>query len=111
SHPTDLAGLRGARLVSSSETEAGRHWNETLIKRLTGGEAVAARFMRQDFFTYLPEFKLIFLGNHAPLLSNVGENTRRRLWMIPFTYIPQTPDLQLEVKLRPEWPAILAWAI
>jgi putative DNA primase/helicase len=49
-HPTDLAGLRGARLVTATETEEGRRWAESRIKQLTGGDTVAARFMRQDFF-------------------------------------------------------------
>jgi putative DNA primase/helicase len=57
-HPTDLAGLRGARLVTSIETEEGRKWAENKIKALTGGDKISARFMRQDFFEYKPEFKL-----------------------------------------------------
>jgi putative DNA primase/helicase len=55
-HPTNLAGLRGARLVTASETERGRNWAERKIKVLTGGDPIAARFMRQDFFTYQPRF-------------------------------------------------------
>jgi putative DNA primase/helicase len=51
-HPTDLAGLRGARLVTAVETEEGRRWAESKIKTLTGGDKIAARFMRQDFFEY-----------------------------------------------------------
>jgi putative DNA primase/helicase len=49
-HPTDIAGLRGARLVTAIETEEGRRWAESRIKTLTGGDPVSARFMRQDFF-------------------------------------------------------------
>jgi len=49
-HPTDLASLRGARLVTATETEEGRRWAESRIKQLTGGDVVAAHFMRQDFF-------------------------------------------------------------
>ena len=48
-HPTDLAGLRSARLVTSVETEEGRRWAESKIKSLTGGDTVSARFMRQTF--------------------------------------------------------------
>jgi putative DNA primase/helicase len=49
-HPTDLAGLQGARLVTAMETEDGRRWAESKIKTLTGGDRIAARFMRQDCF-------------------------------------------------------------
>ena len=53
-HPTELARLRGARLVTATETEAGRHWAESRLKELTGGERIPARFMHKDFFEYLP---------------------------------------------------------
>ena len=66
-HPTDLAGLRGARLVTAVETEEGRRWAESKIKSLTGGDKIAARFMRQDFFEFTPIFKLIIAGNQAEL--------------------------------------------
>lgn len=62
-HPTDLAALRGARLVTATETEEGRRWAEAKIKQLTGGDAISARFMRQDFFTFTPAFKLFIAGN------------------------------------------------
>jgi putative DNA primase/helicase len=72
-HPTDLAGLRGARLVTSVETEEGRRWAEAKIKNLTGGDKISARFMRQDFFEYRPYFKLFIAGNHKPGLRSVDE--------------------------------------
>ena len=84
-HPTDLAGLRGARLVTAVETEEGRRWAESKIKALTGGDKIAARFMRQDFFEYTPQFKLLIAGNHKPGLRSVDEAIRRRLHLIPFT--------------------------
>lgn len=51
-HPTDLAGLSGARLVAVSETEKGKAWAESKIKSVIGGDPITARFMRQDFFVY-----------------------------------------------------------
>jgi putative DNA primase/helicase len=62
-HPTDLAKLRGARLVVAQETQKGRRWDETKIKALTGGDKITARFMRQDFFDFEPTFKLFIAGN------------------------------------------------
>ena len=54
-HPTDLAGLRGARLVTATETEEGRRLAEARVKALTGGDRISARFMRQDFFEFQPQ--------------------------------------------------------
>ena len=112
-HPTDLAMLRGARLVASQETDEGRRWAEAKIKALTGGDPISARFMRQDFFTYFPQFKLLVAGNHKPALQGVDEAIRRRLNLIPFTFtVPEADrDVQLPEKLKPEYPAILRWAI
>jgi putative DNA primase/helicase len=110
-HPTELALLKGARLVSSSETEEGRAWAESRIKQMTGGDPISARFMRQDFFTYIPQFKLTIVGNHAPALANVDEAARRRFNIVPFTVKPENPDRELEAKLEKEWSAILQWMI
>ena len=67
--------------------------------------------MRQDNFTFHPQFKLTLVGNHKPLLRNVDDAARRRFNIIPFTVKPTCPDPQLDEKLRPEWPAILRWMI
>ena len=112
-HPTELAALRGARLVTAIETEEGRRWAESRIKALTGGDTIAARFMRQDFFEFKPEFKLVIAGNHKPGLRSVDEAMRRRFNLIPFgtTIPPEERDPGLTEKLRLEWPGILAWMI
>ena len=110
-HPTDLAMLRGARLVTASETEEGRAWAEARIKQITGGDPITARFMRRDFFTFQPSFKLFIVGNHKPVLRNVDEAARRRFCIVPFTLKPPRPDRDLEQKLKNEWPGILRWMI
>lgn len=112
-HPTDLAGLRGARLVTAIETEQGRHWAESRIKSLTGGDAVSARFMRQDFFEYVPQFKLVIAGNHKPSLRSVDEAIRRRFHLVPFTVTIglERRDEGLPDKLKTEWGGILQWMI
>jgi putative DNA primase/helicase len=110
-HPTELAGLRGARLVAASETEQGRAWAETRIKALTGGDEISVRFMRGNFFRYRPTYKLLIIGNHRPRLENVDAAVRRRFNIVPFSHRPEKPDHQLEEKLRDEWPEILRWMI
>ena len=110
-HPTDLAALMGARMVWTAETEEGRAWSEVRIKQLTGGDRIAARFMRQDFFEFTPQFKLSVIGNHQPELRQVDDAARRRINMAPFVHKPPNPDKQLVEKLRAEYPAILRWMI
>ena len=112
-HPTDLAGLQGARLITAVETEDGRRWAESKLKALTGGDRIAARFMRQDFFEFTPQFKLVIAGNHKPGLRTVDEAIRRRFNLLPFTVtVPASErDVELTEKLREEWGGILQWMI
>jgi putative DNA primase/helicase len=112
-HPTELAMLRGARLVTSTETEEGRRWAESKIKAMTGGDKMTARFMRQDFFEFTPQFKLVIAGNHKPGLRSVDEAITRRFHLLPFevTIPSEERDPELPEKLRLEWSGILAWAI
>jgi P4 family phage/plasmid primase-like protien len=112
-HPTDLAGLRGARLVTAIEVEKGKRWAEAKIKSLTGGDKISARFMRQDFFDYKPQFKLLIAGNHKPAIRDVDEAMRRRLHLIPFTVTipPEKRDKTLPERLLAERDGIMAWAI
>jgi putative DNA primase/helicase len=94
-HPTDLAMLRGARMVMVNETEEGRAWAEARIKQLTGDDKIRARFMRQDFFEHMPQFKLAFSGNHKPVLKNVDDAAKRRINMFRLLFKPAVVDLQL----------------
>ena len=112
-HPTDLAGLHGARLVVGSELPAGKAWNESVVKDLTGGDVITARKMRQDFFEYTPQFTLFIAGNHQPSFQGIDEAIRRRVVLVPFTQtIPEAErDPALPEKLKAEWPAILRWMI
>lgn len=107
-HPTELAALAGARLVTMQETQEGRAWDEVRIKALTGGDTVKARFMQRDFFEFAPTFKFIIAGNHKPNLRSVDNAIRRRLNILPFVNKPTQPDPDLPEKLKPEWPGILA---
>jgi len=112
-HPTDLAGLRGARLVTSIEVEKGKRWAEAKIKALTGGDRISARFMRQDFFEYKPQFKLLIAGNNKPTIREVDEAMKRRIHLVPFTVtIPEgRRDKALPEKLLRERDGILRWAV
>lgn len=112
-HPTDLAGLRGARFVTAIETEQGRRLNESKVKAITGGDKISARFMRQDFFEYTPQFKPVIVGNHKPAIRNIDEAMKRRMHLIPFTVTipPDRRDARLTEKLLAERDGILAWAV
>jgi putative DNA primase/helicase len=112
-HPTEIARLKGARLVTAQETTKGRRWDETKLKNLTGGDRLTGHFMRQDFFDFDPTHKLVISGNHKPGLSSVNEAIRRRLLLVPFTVeIPTAErDPDFADKLTPEHPAILRWMV
>lgn len=109
----DIARLVGSRFVSAVESEDGQKLSESLIKQLTGGEPIMARFLRKEFFEFTPEFKIFFTTNHKPIVKGDDEGIWRRIRLIPFTVtIPKEDvDKQLPEKLRAELPGILRWAV
>jgi putative DNA primase/helicase len=94
-HPEELARLDGMRMVVASETEAGHKWRENRVKQLTGGDKITARYMRENSFDYYPQFKLTFLGNHAPAIASLDSAIKRRFLVVPFTHKPEEPDPHL----------------
>jgi putative DNA primase/helicase len=111
--PADLARLVGARMVTAVEANANRHLDEARIKAMTGGEPITARFMRQNFFEFVPEFKLWLVANDRPHVRGTDDAFWRRVRVIPLTLkIPDGEiDPDLPKKLRAELPGILAWAV
>ncbi len=109
----DLARLPGRRVVIASELEDGARWNESLVKSLTGGDPISARFLYAEFFEFIPVFKLFVVGNHRPVVRGTDEGIWRRLQLIPFNvfFPPEKRDRELTEKLIQELPGILNWAI
>jgi len=110
-HPEQLARLRGARLVLTTEVQEDQAWDEAKVKSATGGDVIPARFMGQNSFEYVPRFKLLFLGNHKPRIRNIDAAMKRRIHLVPMTAQPRRVNKRLPQELRAEWPQILQWAI
>lgn len=113
-HPSDIAVLKGARLVTATEIEKNQRWSESRIKSLTGGDVISARLMRQDFFEFKPQFKLFISGNNKPQISDVDEAMKRRLFLIPFLEtIPESARIKdlANIIVEEESDAVLAWMI
>jgi len=109
----DLAALAGVRLVSASESGAGRSLNEPLIKALTGGEPVRARFLYSEFFEFHPVFKLWLATNHRPAIRDASLSIWRRVRLIPFEVVipKERQDRGLLDKMKAELSGILNWAV
>jgi putative DNA primase/helicase len=109
----DVARLRGARLVSTSEIEDGGRLAESLIKQLTGQDRIPARFLYGEYFEFKPSFKIWMAGNHKPVIRGDDHAIWRRVQLLPFEVtIPlEERDRHLPEKLRNEYPGILAWAV
>jgi putative DNA primase/helicase len=112
--PNDVAMLKGARFVWASENERGSRLSEALLKSMSGGDKLAARFMRGEFFTFDPEFKLWLATNHKPQVR--GDRALwNRLKLIPFAVtIPkdkQKPRHEVMEMFRAEFSGILNWLV
>ncbi len=113
-HETEVARLAGLRLVICSEVNQDDRFDEAKTKLLTGGDALTARFMRQDHFTFEPTHHLWLMGNHQPKVSGGGESFWRRLRMVPFTYtVPDDAKVEglAQILVDQEGPGILAWIV
>ncbi len=110
---SDIARLKGARFVTTSEPNENSKLNEGLVKQLTGGDKVAARFLYGNEFEFTPEFKIWLATNHKPIIRGTDNGIWRRIHLIPFeaTFTKQQQDKNLTTKLLAELPSILNWAI
>jgi putative DNA primase/helicase len=111
--PGDVARLMGARFVSASESGDGRRLDEELIKRISGGDRMSARFLHHDWFEFYPVLKLWLAANHKPTIRGTDHGIWRRIHLIPFTvtFPPSKQDRKLMSKLHAEASGILAWAV
>lgn len=112
-YTSDLARLKGARFVTTGENNEGSKLNEGLIKQLTGGEQITARFLYGTEFEFYPNFKLWLATNHKPIIRGTDTGIWRRIMAIPFRYkvAEKDRDKNLIFKLEQELPQILAWAV
>lgn len=113
SHPTEIARLFGARMVTSIEVDDGKRLAEGLVKQMTGGDPMVGRLMRENFFEWMPTHKLIIAANHQPEIRGTDYAIWRRIHLIPFTVEigVDERDPELPEKLALELPGILNWAV
>ncbi len=109
----DIAKLKGARLVSAVESEDGKRLAESLIKQITGGGEISARFLHREFFDFIPEFKIFFVTNHKPSIRGTDHAIWRRIRLIPFNVEIEEDKINrnLVKELEEELPGILNWAV
>ncbi len=111
----DVARLAGRRLVIASEITSARGLNESIIKDLTGGDTLTARFLNANPFEFRPSFKLVFFGNHKPQIRNQDDGIWRRLPLVEWaTKIEEgQKDKNLLQKLQSEedMSGILSWMV
>ncbi|MCH8909463.1 MAG: hypothetical protein IH867_01865 [Chloroflexi bacterium] len=109
----DIARMKGARFISASEPNQGRNLDESLMKQLTGGDRITARYLHREFFEFDPTRKLWLVANHMPGIEGTDDGIWRRIVVLPFSVtIPESErDTKLLGKLVAESSGILNWAI
>ena len=100
-----IASLAGARYVCVSEPGENFILDSDLIKTLTGGDPIRARFLKQHFFTYVPCFKIVINTNHLPKIldDTVFESDRLMLLNFNVHYDADSRDNTLKKQfVKPE---------
>lgn len=110
---SDIARLKSSRFCTCNEPTEGMRLNEGLLKQITGGGKITARYLYGDEFEFTPEFHIWVDTNHKPVIRGTDLGIWRRIKLIPFEVnIPaEKVDKNLKFKLRKEFPQILAWAV
>ena len=109
----DIARMHGMRFISAVEAEESRRLAENVIKQVTGGDTVTARFLYGEHFEFIPQFKIFLASNFKPKINCNDPAMWRRVKLIPFTVsIPEEEQIKdLEGQLKAEVSGILNWAI
>ncbi len=111
-HPTGQMDLRGVRLATMQETDEGKRLAVGTVKRLTGGDTIRARAMRQDFVQFEPSHLAMMITNHLPKVPADDPALWARLLVVPFdmSFLGRE-DTTLGDRLLLELPGVLAWAV
>jgi putative DNA primase/helicase len=105
----DVAALCGVRLVTTSELSSDQKLDSALVKRMTGGERLKARFLHKEFFEFDFKALIVMVSNFSPLFDASDTGIARRLLFLPFDRIipDDAVDEDLPVKLLQEAPGIM----
>lgn len=108
-----IAKIRGARLVFAKETDRGRRLDEALIKSLTGGDSITARFLHENEMTFMPTFKIVLETNYNPHIDGSDDGIWERVKKLDFLkhFEEHERDKTLDDKLIAEYEGILAWMV
>jgi len=110
---SDLARMKGSRLVLTTEFENNQNISEALVKKITGGEKITCRYLYSDLFEYTPTFKVMMATNHRPEIKGTDEGIWRRIHLVPFTMKIADKDRKKNYadELLEELPGILLWCV
>lgn len=111
----NLHDLRGARIVTTSETERGSTLDGELIKRVTGDDPVTTRALYQSNITWDPEFTLFMAVNDIPNIRSEDDGIWKRVKIIRFPRVFRDMPGQIrkisDVIIENELPGVLNWAL
>lgn len=111
----DIASLAGARFVNIPEPDKNLMLSAALVKTLTGGDTIRARFLNENSFEFTPQFKLFINTNHLPTVTDASLFMSGRVKIVPFErhFAESEQDRGLKGELaRPEnLSGILNWAV
>ncbi|MCR6672186.1 phage/plasmid primase, P4 family [Devosia ginsengisoli] len=111
----DIARLHNARLATIEELPRNAPLKEELIKALSGGTKMTARFLQKEIFEFEPIFTPVLSGNFKPSISGSDYGIWRRvlivLWGVTIPEGERMIPSRLAEKLDAERSGILNWLL
>lgn len=111
----NLHDLRGARIVTTSETERGSTLDGELIKRVTGDDPVTTRALYQSNITWDPEFTLFMAVNDIPNIRSDDDGIWKRVKIVRFPRVFRDMPGQIrkisDTIIENELAGVLNWAL
>ena len=111
---SDLTLLQHKRFALAHELPQGAHWDEALLKQVTGDETVQVRRLYEMPYEIRMLAKFFLHGNSKPIFTDGSQGWKRRLHLVPFLAKlkeGKNADKHFLRKLMVELPRILGWTL
>lgn len=79
-----IASTYNSNIVFVNELSNKMKITADILKKISGNDKIKTRFLRENFFEFIPGYSLFFVSNFEPIIDGSDGGIQRRLRFIPF---------------------------